>query len=85
MCLKLSGNTTENGGSDANFEDDINLRNRFSVRVNVTGYTGGNTDTTAVATCVAGQNPGNETVVASTSGDGYFNTSPAGSDPPQPP
>ena len=83
--LKLSGNTTENGGSVPNLEDDISLRNRFSVRVNITGYTGGSTDTTAVASYVAGQNPGNETVVASTSGDGYFNTSPPGSDPPQPP
>ena len=56
------------------------------MRVNLTGYTGASNDATAIATYVAGQNPGGETVtVSSLSGDGFFNTSPAGSDPPQPP
>ena len=83
--LEVSGNTFANGGSDANLEDDINLRNRFSVEVHITGYTGLSTDTAAVAAFVAAQNPGTETVAATTSGDGYFNTVPPGSTPPQPP
>jgi hypothetical protein len=84
--LKLSGNNFVDGGNASLFEDDVNLRDRFSVRVNLTGYTGASNDATAIATYVAGQNPGGETVtVSSLSGDGFFNTSPAGSDPPQPP
>ena len=84
--LKLSGNNFVDGGNASLFEDDVNLRDRFSVRVNLTGYTGASNDATAIATYVAGQNPGAETVtVSSLSGDGFFNTSPAGSDPPQPP
>jgi uncharacterized repeat protein (TIGR01451 family) len=77
VCLDARGNTFENGGSDANFEDDVNLRHRFATTVRLPGYTGAQFDTNAVANFVAAQNPGNETVIAATSaaGGGYQNTS----------
>jgi uncharacterized repeat protein (TIGR01451 family) len=86
ICLDVQNNTFENGGSVPNFEDDINLRQRFASVVRMPGYTGGAMDTGAVVTYMQNRNPGAETVVASasgTAGSGYFNTSPAGSACPQ--
>lgn len=83
ICLDLQNNTMENGGSVPNFEDDVNLRQRFDSIVRMPGYTGGSKDTTAVQTYIANRNPGAETVIASASANpapsGYFNTNPAGS------
>jgi len=75
VCLDMSGNTVSEGSTttwgSGNSGSDIYLDQRFTTVVTLPGYTGAATDTTAVASFAAGQNPP-ETVFADTSGSGGY-------------
>ena len=55
-CVHIAGNTAN--GSGRNGGTDIRVRQRQSTTVRLPGYTGGNTDTTAVNAFLSGQNSG---------------------------
>jgi len=78
VCLDMSGNTVSEGSTttwgSGNSGSDIYLDQRFSTVVDLPGYSGAATDTTAVQNFVASKNP-SATVFADTSGSaGYYNS-----------
>lgn len=58
LCVAVSGNAAAGSGPDVN--TDIRLRQRFNTTIQLPGYSGANSDTTAVNVFVAGNNAGTD-------------------------
>ena len=68
LCVALTGNSV--AGSGPGLDTDIRLRQRFNTTVRLPGYAGGNSDTAAVNSFVAGNNPGADVSSAHNVGGG---------------
>ena len=68
-CAVITGNTVTNAGLAT---ADIRLRQRFNTTIRLPGYAGAASDTTAVNSFVAGNNPGAEVTSIHNVGGGGF-------------
>ena len=68
-CAVISGNTLSSSGADGvpatGIDADVRLRQRQSSTIRLPGYAGSATDTAAVQSFVAANNPGGTSVLAS--------------------
>ncbi|MBB4634667.1 beta strand repeat-containing protein [Longimicrobium terrae] len=86
MCADVGG-AGALGNSITNFNNRIRPNERFLTTMRLVGYTGGNSDNTAINAYLVARNPGTVAVTSnnvSAGGPGILNTVPAGSACPQP-
>jgi hypothetical protein len=68
LCAAVTGNSVAGSGPAA--DTDVRLRQRFNTTIRLPGYGGGNSDTTAVNSFVAGNNAGSDVSSAHNVGGG---------------